>query len=113
SSMLRIEVILHVNLRGFSAARDSGVRGVVFCVPPEMAALAKCAAAVRIRMALVMVHVSDGQHDLGACHRMRLAVFGTAFRMLRSALTAVPSAFEERGAERLPFLRVRAAARVQ
>jgi len=60
-----------------------------------MTTLAQGAATLRIGVAFVMIHVSDGQYNLAPRLRVGLPIRGSAFWMLRGSFATVPGAFDQ------------------
>ncbi|MFN7093262.1 MAG: hypothetical protein ACK4P4_22255, partial [Allorhizobium sp.] len=79
---------------------------MVLGVPAQMAPLAKSSAPLWVRVALVVIHVSDRQNDLAAGIRVRLSVLCSAVRMHGRSLATVVGAIQQGRPESLPFLGV-------
>lgn len=75
-----------------------------------MATLAEHAAALRVRVSFVMIHMSNGQNDFAAGNGMRLAICGAAIWILWGSFTAEAGSLQQRPAKLFPFRRMSTAA---
>jgi hypothetical protein len=86
---------------------------MVLRIPFQVASLAKGSATLWIGVALVMIHVRDGQHHLAACLWMGLSIRRAALWMLWRAFTAIACTLQQHGTEGFPLFRMSSAARIK